>query len=74
MNMPSTIHTNEYHKIIDRLKQARIDAGLTQKEVAKKIKKYQSYVSKIEAGEQRVDILEMKKFAELYMKPVNYFL
>ena len=72
--MPNTIHTNEYKKIIDHLKQARVGAGLTQKDVANKLKKSQSYISKVEAGEQRVDILEMKKFAELYKKPINYFL
>ncbi len=72
--MPNTIHTSEYRKIIDRLKQARIDAGLTQKKVAEKIKKSQSYISKVEAGEQRVDILELRVLARLYKKSVAYFI
>jgi len=72
--MGRTIHTKEYGVIIGKLKQARFDAGLTQDDVAKKFKRPQSYVSKCEAGEQRVDILELKKFAELYKKDVGYFL
>lgn len=72
--MPKTIHTNEYHKIVECLKRARLDAGLTQKEVSEKIKKPQSYVSKVEAGEQRVDIIELKAFADLYKKKVGFFL
>jgi len=72
--MPKTIHTNEYHKVIERLKKARLDIGLTQKEVSEKIKKPQSYVSKVEAGEQRVDVIELKLFADLYKKGLNYFI
>jgi len=72
--MGRTIRTKEYGIIIGKLRQARLDAGLTQMEVAKKFRRPQSYVSKCEAGEQRVDILELKKFAELYKKDVSYFL
>lgn len=72
--MPKTIHTNEYHAVVKRLKQARIEAGLTQKETASKIKRPQSYVSKVEAGEQRLDILELKVFANLYKKKLDFFL
>lgn len=71
--MNKTIHTSEYRKIVDKLKQARLEAGLTQQKVAKKIKKPQSYISKVEAGEQRVDVIELKKFAELYNKLMNFF-
>lgn len=71
--MPKTIHTSEYRRVVDRLKQARLDAGLTQKEVSVKIEKPQSYISKVEAGEQRIDVIELKIFAELYKKGLNYF-
>lgn len=72
--MPKTIRTSEYKQVIERLKQARLDAGLTQAEVSEKIKQPQSYISKVEAGEQRVDILELKSFADLYKKGLNYFI
>ena len=72
--MTKTIRTNEYRKVIERLKQVRLEIGLTQKEVSDKIKMPQSYVSKVEAGEQRIDIIELKRFAELYKKEFNYFI
>jgi len=72
--MPKTIRTSEYKQVVERLKQARLDVGLTQKEVSEKIKKPQSYVSKVEAGEQRVDIIELKVFAVLYKKNINFFI
>lgn len=72
--MPKTIRTNEYRQVVEHLKQARLDVGFTQKEVSEKIKKPQSYVSKVESGEQRVDIIELKLFANLYKKKLDYFL
>ena len=72
--MGRTIQSKEYGVIIEKLRQARLDSALTQVEVAKKLKRPQSYVSKCEAGEQRVDILELKRFAELYKKDLEYFL
>ena len=72
--MKKSIFKNEYKKVINRLRQARIEAGLTQVEVAIKLKTVQSYVSKVETGERRIDIIELKKFADLYKKNINYFL
>ena len=72
--MVKSIHDKEYREIIERLKKARIDAGLSQQAVADKLKKPQSYISKIESSERRLDVAEMKKFASIYKKPADYFL
>ena len=42
------------------LRQVRIDADLTQEQVAAKIGQTQSYVSKYESGEQRLDLIEVE--------------
>jgi transcriptional regulator with XRE-family HTH domain len=42
------------------LRQIRLEAGLTQAQVAKKIGQTQSYVSKYEGGEQRLDLAELE--------------
>jgi transcriptional regulator with XRE-family HTH domain len=72
--MNKSIYSNEYKSLVKKLKEARLEIGLTQGEAAKKLKKPQSYISKVENGEQRIDVIEMKKFADLYKKDINYFL
>lgn len=71
--MNKSIRTKEYSDFVEKLREARIDAELTQVQVAKKLKRPQSYISKAESGEQRLDIIELKKFAKLYEKPISYF-
>ena len=72
--MGKSIRTKEYQSFAVKLKRARLEAGLTQVQVSKKLKHPQSYISKAEAGEQRLDIVELKKFAELYKKDFHYFI
>lgn len=72
--MEKSIHSKEYKVVLQRLKKARLEAGLTQVEVAKKLGHHQSYISKIESGERRVDVVELKRIATLYKKSINYFL
>lgn len=72
--MVKSIRTKEYQNFTEKLKKARLEAGLTQVEVAKKLNRPQSYISKVEAGEQRIDVVELKKFAKLYKKNINYFI
>jgi len=71
--MPRAIYNEEHKKIVERLKQARFDAGLDQVEVAEKLGRTQSYISKIESGQRRFDVLQLKEFAKLYKKPLDYF-
>lgn len=72
--MSKSVYSKDYKEIIDRLKRARIEAGLSQQAVADKLGKPQSYISKIESGERRLDVAEMKKMAKIYKKPTSYFL
>jgi len=72
--MPDTIQTREYGDFVGKLRKARLEAGLRQIDVAKRLKRTQSYVSRVEVGEQRLDILELKKFADLYKKDLHYFI
>lgn len=72
--MKKSIHTKEHAVFVERLKKARTEAGLTQVQVAKKLRRPQSYVSQIESGQQRIDVVELQKFAKMYGKDTNYFL
>jgi transcriptional regulator with XRE-family HTH domain len=72
--MPKTIYSKEHRTLVERLKKARRDAGLDQSQVAKLLGISQSNVSKMEAGQRRIDIVQLKKFAKIYKRPIGYFL
>lgn len=72
--MKKSIHTNERAIFVRRLKEARMATGLTQAEVAKKLTASQSWVSKIESGELRVEAIWLNRLAKLYGKKIEYFL
>jgi transcriptional regulator with XRE-family HTH domain len=55
-------YSARHQRFRDLLRQIRVDAGLTQKELAKMLGKPQSYVSKAEVGERRLDFLETLDF------------
>jgi len=57
-----------------RLRQARKDAGLTQRDVAGRLGRSQSFVAKAETGERRLDVVELRVFARIYRKRPSYFL
>ena len=72
--MEKSIYSEKYKKVIKQLKSARLETGLTQGEVANKLNKPQSYISKIERGDRRVDIAELDEIAKIYKKPIEFFI
>ncbi len=56
-----------------RLVEARRSAGMTQVQVARTLGKHQSFVSKCENGERRVEAFELAAFSRLYRKPMAWF-
>jgi transcriptional regulator with XRE-family HTH domain len=58
--MPKTIFSAGQERFLNLLRQVRERAGVTQVELARKLKVPQSFVSKIETGERRVDIVELE--------------
>ena len=72
--MGKAIYSSEHKHIVERLKQARQEAGLDQTKVAKLLGRTQSYVSKVESGQRRIDIVQLKQFAHIYKKDLDYFL
>ncbi len=70
----TTARSPRYKQFLKRLRAARLEAGLTQVQVARTIRRPQSFVSKCESGERRVDVVELEQFAKLYRKPFSYFL
>src|SRR4051794_30459416 len=57
----------------DRLRIAREYVGLKQEEVARHVGIPRSALSNIEAGQRKVDALELARLAKLYQRPVSWF-
>ena len=60
--MKKSIYSRHYNIVIRLLVKCRIDATLTQAELAKRLGETQSFVSKCERGERRLDIIELREF------------
>ncbi len=72
--MASATRSPRYRQFLERLRAARMASGLTQEDVARSFDRPQSFVSKCESGERRVDVVELELFARLYGRSVTYFL
>ena len=67
-------HQAVYDRFIDRLILAREEAGLTQRAVSESMGMAHSFLSKCETKERRIDVIEFLQLAELYGKPLHFFL
>jgi len=63
--MQKSLYTKAYKRLTDLLIRARMDAGLTQQQVADKLEKPQSFVAKYEKGERRLDVIEFLEIAKV---------
>lgn len=66
-------HGPEYDRLRARLKQARKEAGLTQAAAAVRLGWSQSTLSKLEKADAKLDALDLKRLADLYDKPLDWF-
>jgi len=56
--MKKSTHSDEYSIVLKKLIQMRKDANLTQRDLAKKLDRGNSFVWRIEHGERRLDVVE----------------
>lgn len=57
--MSSSVHDPRYLELISRLRGFRRTAGISQLALAESLGRVQSYVSKVESGERRIDVIEL---------------
>ena len=69
----ASAHTPRYQQFLERLRAARLAVGPTQTEVARRLGKPQSFISKSESGERRVDAVEFADFARIYEQRMETF-
>ena len=58
--MEKTVFSDDYQHVVELVRVIRKEAGLTQIQIAQALDETQSFVSKYERGERRLDILELR--------------
>lgn len=64
---------NQARLLAEKLRNVRVAAGLSQNEIASRMHKPQSYISRCESGVRRIDVFELHEFARVYEKPLTFF-
>ena len=64
VNVPRQLPPARQQRLAELLVAARVEARLTQVDLSARLGRSQSYVSKIEAGERRIDVVELLDLAE----------
>jgi transcriptional regulator with XRE-family HTH domain len=71
--MEKSVSSRDYYLFLAYLKDARKRAGLTQEQLAGLLGETQSFVSKCERGERRLDIVEVRSFCIALSVPFPSF-
>ncbi len=71
--MDKSLYTKEYRLLLDRLRALREGADITQIELAKRLEATQSFVSKCERGERRLDVVELRTWCQAIGEPFPQF-
>ena len=72
--MKASIYSKEHQALIQKIKKARNNAGLDQKQAARLLGTTQSNISKIESGQRKINVLQLKELARVYKKHLSYFI
>lgn len=62
--MEKSLFSKGYTTFLRHLRAAREEADITQDELAARLRKTQSFISKCERGERRIDVIELRSFCK----------
>lgn len=71
--MGKSTFSKEYEIFLEKLVAARKEAGLTQEGLARRLRRTQSWVSKVERGERRIDVIELRDVCQALGRPFPLF-
>jgi len=67
------LERQKYEFLRSELKKARLEGGILQKDLARTLKKPQSYISKVESGERSLDVIEYVNYCNgLSLEPSKW--
>ncbi len=72
--MAKSVYLREYQVFLEQLRAAREEAGLTQRQVAERLGRSQSFVAKCEQGHNRVDVAQLVEFCRVLEIPLLDFM
>ena len=71
--MEKSIHSAQYAVFLKVFRRTRRRAGLTQIDLAKRVGESQSFISKCERGERRIDVVELRTFCRAFGVSLKQF-
>lgn len=72
--MEKSLHSEGYTLFLRQLRAARKRSGITQVELAERLNETQSFVSKCERGERRLDVVEVREYCQAIGIPFAGFM
>lgn len=71
---PRAQHDAAYRAVCELLREARESAGLTQRDLATRLNRPRSFISKIEQAERRMDVVELVRWCRgCGVEPLKFF-
>ncbi len=62
--MQKSIYSDDYQHFLAELRSARVDAGVSQEQLAAALGEHQTFISKVERGIRRLDVVELRQWVE----------
>ena len=72
--MKRSKYKGQYKILLDQLYRLRISSGLKQSELSEQLGVSQSFISKIENGERKIDIIELKTICNILGTTLELFI
>ena len=60
--MPKSIYSQQYRAMLGLLRECRVESGVKQVDLVRDLSLDQSTISRIETGDRRLDVIELRHF------------
>ncbi len=74
LSMKVSTYSTDHKELNHKIRKPRADAGLDQKQAALLLGTTQSNISKIESGQRKIDVMQLKELARVYKRRLAYFI